>query len=290
MRAMFRNFLYFLAGKISRITKNYLKEENLRRAQGETRKWEKRFKEKESFQFSLSSNVKIQLYKDSVLSRHIFNGFEQQEINYLTSVLKKGDIFIDIGSNIGLFSLLASEIVGDTGMILSYEPSPSTFLRLKENIEINHFKNIEARNLGVSNQSGELMLHISQNGHDAWNSFAPSEDNKLEKVVMVPVTTLDKELENINKSQIKAVKIDVEGWEKYVLLGGKRFFKEYQPIVMVEFTEQNTFNAGYSIHEIYDLLELWGYQWFCFIDGELIPERKRIHYPYNNLVAIKNSG
>lgn len=287
IKRLFRNFLYSLAGRIFRITRNYQRKENSRRAQEATEEWEKQFGGKESIKFSLKSTVNIFLYKDSVLSRNIYNGFEQEEIKYLISVLKEGDIFLDIGSNIGLFSLLISERVGDTGKVLSYEPSPSTFLRLKENIVLNNFNNIEARNLGLSNQTGKLILHTSQNGYDAWNSFAPSEDDKLEKEILVPVSTLDKELENINLSQIKAVKIDVEGWEKHVLLGGEVFFKEFNPIVMVEFTEQNTFNAGYSVHEIYDLLVLWGYQWYGFYNGKLIPEKKKLHYPYNNLVAIK---
>jgi hypothetical protein len=134
-----------------------------------------------------------------------------------------------------------------------------------------------------------LTFYISENGHDAWNSFAPSQDNKLEKEIKVPVSTLDFELENIDKSKIALVKIDVEGWEKFVLYGGKDFFSNYNPIVMVEFTEENTFNAGYQVHDIYDIMEDFGYVWHKIYNGKLVLESKKMRYPYDNLIAIKNS-
>lgn len=138
-------------------------------------------------------------------------------------------------------------------------------------------------------QVDELNFYISENGHDAWNSFAPSQDNKLGKEIQVTVSTLDFELSNFNKSLIKLVKMDVEGWEKFVLLGGKDFFINYNPIVMVEFTEENTFNAGYPVHEIYDIMQNLGYSWYRIIDGKLDKEVKKMYYPYDNLIAIKEN-
>jgi aryl-phospho-beta-D-glucosidase BglC (GH1 family) len=147
--------------------------------------------------------------------------------------------------------------------------------------------NIQAINCGLSNESGELNFYISDNGYDAWNSFAPSADNKLQRTIKVNVSTLDKELKDVDKAKIKLVKIDVEGWEKFVLKGGEIFFNNYCPIIMVEFTDENTFNAGYSVHEIYDTMVNYGYEWYTIKNGELIKELKRLYYPYNNLIAIK---
>ena len=237
----------------------------------------------------MNSKLKINLYKDSILSKLIYEGFEKEETGYVISKLNEGDIFIDIGTNIGLFSLIASQIVGEKGKVISFEPTPSTFSRLIENIEINNLKNIDARNIGLSDKSDELTFYMSKNGHDAWNSFAPSLDNKLEKEIKVPESTLDFELENIDKSKITLVKIDVEGWEKFVLYGGKDFFVNYNPIVMVEFTEENTFNAGYAVHDIYDIMQDFGYVWHKIYDGKLVLESKKMHYPYDNLIAIKNN-
>jgi FkbM family methyltransferase len=283
----FKRPFYNIAGKISKIMKGFQKREDDKINRVGNESWNKLFNENGLFEFNLNNDVKINLYKDSVLSRLIYNGFEKEETDYVISVLSEGDIFIDVGANIGLFSLLASKIVGNAGRVLCYEPAPITFSRLKENVQLNNLKNIDIRNIGLSNKKGELIFYISNNGHDAWNSFAPSQDNKLESSIQVPVSTVDIELENVDKSRIKIVKIDVEGWEKFVLHGGKNFFVNYNPIVMVEFTEENTFNAGYPVYDIYNIMEDFGYVWYIIHKGKLVKEKKRLHYPYDNLIAIK---
>lgn len=284
----FKRPFYNIAGKISKIMRDFQRIQDDKVTKIVNESWSKLFKDNDFFEFKLNNDVKINLYRDSVLSRLIYDGFEKVETDYLSSVLAKGDVFIDIGANVGLFGLLASPIVGADGLVVCFEPSPLTFKRLEENVELNKFENIDIRNIGLSNSSGNLSFFVSQNGYDAWNSFAPSQDNKLESSIRVPVSTLDIELKDIDKSKIKLVKIDVEGWEKFVLYGGKDFLVKYNPIVMVEFTEENAFNAGYAVHEIYDLMQVFGYVWYTIKNGELIAETKKLYYPYNNLIAIKN--
>lgn len=285
----FKRPFYYTAGKISRIMMDFQKKQDDKVTRTINESWNRLFDENNFFEFNLDNNVIIKLYKDSVLSRLIYDGFEKEETDYLTSILSEGDTFIDVGANIGLFSLIASKIVGNNGLVICFEPSPITFNRLVENVKLNNLKNIDLRNIGLSNVKDELTFYMSDNGYDAWNSFAPSEDNKLENSIQVLVSTLDAELQNVEKSKIKLIKIDVEGWEKFVLKGGSEFFANYSPIVMVEFTEENTFNAGYAVHELYDIMKDLGYEWYTINKGELILETKRLHYPYNNLIAIKNS-
>ncbi len=285
----FKRPFYYTAGKISRIMRDFQKHQDNKIILAANKSWNSLFNEYGFFEFNLNNDVKINLYKDSVLSRLIYDGFEKEETEYLAKTLKRGDIFVDIGSNIGLFSLLASKIVGIEGRILSFEPAPLTFSRLNENVKLNNLKNIDIRNIGLSNKKGELTFYVSNNGYDAWNSFAPSQDNKLESSIQVPVSTLDAELKDIDKSKIKLVKIDVEGWEKFVLFGGEDFFVNYNPVVMLEFTEENTFNAGYAVYEIYDIMQDFGYIWYRINKGKLVKEEKKIHYPYDNLIAIKDN-
>lgn len=249
-------------------------------------KWEKLFNGQEKIVFDLNDEIKINLYKDSVLSQFIHSGFEKEEIQFLLETLKEGDTFLDVGSNVGLFSLYASKKVGQNGQVICFEPTPITYSRLTENIQLNHFTNIEARNIGLSNEEGELKFYYSDKGFDAWNSFAP--DSRLKNHIVIKSSTLDLQLENVDKNRIKLVKIDVEGWEKFVIQGGKQFFEKYAPIVMVEFTEENTVNAGYSIHDIFTEMENNGYQWYEFSNGKLVKETRKQNYPYSNLIAIKS--
>lgn len=276
--------------KINSYTNNYIKKKKLELEKYNDEIWNDKFKNSNKIIYNLTEKSSIYLYNDSVLSRLIFDGFEKEEIDFLTQNLKNGDIFIDIGANVGLFSLLASPLVGNSGKVIAFEPSPVTFERLKENIEYNKFENVEIVNKGISDKEGVLSINLYEEGYDAWNSFAPSPENfnKALKKHDVVVTTLDNELRNIDKSKIKLIKIDVEGWEKFVLNGAKDILENYAPIIMMEFTESNTFSAGYMVQELYDIMVEKGYTWYEFVEGKLLPSPKKIHYPYNNLFAIKN--
>ena len=251
--------------------------------------WGNLFKEQPEFLYALDGDVKIKMHRESILDRWIYNdGFEKDEAFFLNRLLKKGDTFVDVGSNVGYFTLQASKAVGNEGNVVCFEPSPVTYKRLLENIALNGFKNITAVNKGLSDKEGKMSLNISESGYDAWNTFAAVSDNKFHSTVSVEVSTLDKELSNFDKGKISLVKIDVEGWEKFALLGSKDFFTTYSPVLMIEFTEENTYAAGYFVQEIYDILAGWGYQWFRFENKTLTPEPRRLHYPYDNLIATKD--
>ena len=253
------------------------------------KQWKNYFLNDNKFIFKLRHNISIYLYNDSVLARLIYEGFEKNEIDYIEKSLNNGDIFVDIGANIGLFSLIASQLVGEKGKVISFEPSPITFNRLQENINLNKFSNIEVVNKGISDNVGKLSINLYEEGFDAWNSFAPpsANFNRPSKKIDVEVNTLDSELKRIDKNKIKIIKIDVEGWEKFVLLGAEDILTNYSPIIMMEFTESNTFSAGYMVQDLYDILVAKGYIWHEIINGELHPSPKKLHYPYNNLIAIK---
>ena len=261
---------------------------NKRKSVIKDKKWSEKFSNHSSLLYELDNTIKINLYKASILSRLIFEGFEKDEIEFMTKVIKEGDILIDVGANIGLFSLIASKIVGKYGKVISFEPSPQSYLRLLENIDTNNFTNIEARNIGLSDKQGKLTLNLSESGFDAWNTFATGEMDKFQNSIEVNVSTLDEELRQINKDKISFIKIDVEGWEKFVLEGGKEILQNYSPTLLIEFTETNTFAAGYSVHELYDAMINLNYAWYRYINGRLIFEEKKLHYPYDNLIATKN--
>ena len=103
----------------------------------------------------------------------------------------------------------------------------------------------------------------------------------------INVDTLDQFVAEKNIEHLDLIKIDVEGWEKFVLLGAEDILTNYSPIIMMEFTESNTFSAGYMVQDLYDILVAKGYIWHEIINGELHPSPKKLHYPYNNLIAIK---
>ncbi|MDR3653778.1 MAG: FkbM family methyltransferase [Paludibacter sp.] len=244
-----------------------------------------------SFEYNLSNNVKINLFKDSILCKYIYFSFEEVEISFIKKFLKRGDIFFDIGANIGLFSLHASPILGANGHIYSFEPTPETFTRLTRNIELNSFSNVTLENKGLSNKNEFLQFHVATNGFDAWNSFAIINELGNSDTIKVEVTTLDNYIDTQNISNINLIKLDVEGWELNVLKGAVSLLSSSNsPVLLVEFTETNAFAAGYYCGELFDYVKSFGYEWYAYDidDNKLTRQQKKLHYPYENLIAIKD--
>lgn len=242
----------------------------------------------------ITNSTKVICYLDSRLSELIYlNDFEAKEIGFIKSFLKLGDIFIDVGANTGLYTVLASELIGKSGKVYSFEPASKTYKRLLENIEFNNCDNVEVNQLGISDEKTVLSLNLSDDNYfEAWNSFGkPSRgDNFLNEEVKV--TTLDEYFNGIlseNNLQITLVKIDVEGWEKKVVLGFKNLLLKDIPIVLlVEFTEENAKNCNSSTEELYRLLEEYGFKWYKFQNNSIIDEPFSGPYVYSNLIAAKN--
>lgn len=255
--------------------------------------WNSSFQGKEFIIHQLDANLQIRLYKDSELNRYIFNGFEKTEINFLQKVLRPGDIFIDVGANIGLFSLYAARAVTEKGTVIAFEPTPEIYRRFVQNIELNDLINIVPVNIGLSDSATTLSLQVSENGLDGWNTFAKNAGNKFTTTIDVPVNTLDNYLKEseISAERIRFIKIDVEGWEIPVIRGALKTINASENIIlMVEFTESNASAAGYTTADLYDIITEQGFTWYIYNEhtNSLVPDPKRSSYPYNNLFAIKN--
>lgn len=287
-------FDIYVAQKIANLLDKYL----LYRQKNKITDWDSLFKnDKLFFEILLSGNIKFNLYKDSVLCKLIFNGFEEKEQLFITKFLKLGDTFFDIGANIGLHSLVAAEILKKDGHVYSFEPSRKTFERLQQSILINNFsETITGCNVGVSNKREKLILNESANGHDAWNSFAQMKHVSLPNKIEVETYRLDDFIKdkNITINDISLIKIDVEGWELMVLVGLDKLLDDadFNPCFMIEFTEENIFSAGYSSKELYNYLLDRGYAWFEYdgLSNTVSCSPLKAYYPYENLIAIKSNN
>ena len=241
--------------------------------------------------YNYQNIFKIRLYKDSYLSEDIYkNKFELDEAQFISDFLKEGDIFIDIGANIGLYTLMAAQKVGNQGKVYSFEPTGTTYKRLLENIEINRFNNIIPVNKALSDKNGRFEMNVSCDGFDGWNSFTKITRGSKSRTETVEATQVDSFF-NDDKiwDRISLIKIDVEGWEKFVMLGGDEHFKRAKsPVLIVEFVDQNIINAGYTCQELYQILVSCGYTLYSIKDRILEKEHVKENYVYSNLVAAKN--
>lgn len=239
----------------------------------------------------LPEGLKFLCSSDSVLDKMIFtNEFENDEIIFLNRFLKSGDQFIDIGANSGLFAVYAAKAVGNEGKVFAFEPTDTTYKKLRENIELNKFANIVTYQLAISSKNEVLEFYSLSEGFDAWNSFAKPIIKKKYTVLNVQAVQIDKFNEiGIDFNNSTLVKIDIEGWELQALKGGINCFKnENAPSLMIEFAEDHARNAGGSCRELYTFLESLGYKMFKYdkLKNNLFPT-PNLDYYYENIIATK---
>ncbi|MGQ0627760.1 MAG: FkbM family methyltransferase [Phycisphaerales bacterium] len=170
--------------------------------------------------------------------------------------LREGDLFVDIGANIGMTTLCAAACVGDGGRVVSFEPNPRVYERLTGHIASNALAaRVETRNLGLSDQPGELELFVPTHTGQASFAGADSADAVRHRV---PVRVGDAELTAL-PDRPTFIKIDVEGFEMHVLKGLSKTLESRRPAVVTECVERLFRRAGTSTAEIFAFMARHGY-------------------------------
>jgi len=153
---------------------------------------------------------------------------EQSDLVLLTELLKTGQTFIDCGANIGLWSLVAASTVQQSGKIYSFEPNPSTFKKLSDNVSLSKFKqNINLIASAVGNEQKSVLFHC-----DVAHNISHIANSSNESSIEVSVVAIDSILET---NIVHGIKIDVEGFELECLRGSEATLKRYNPWLCVEF-------------------------------------------------------
>jgi FkbM family methyltransferase len=161
--------------------------------------------------------------------RMYFSGLYEPNVTKLfKALIAPGDTVIDGGANIGYFSLLSSQYVGETGTVHAFEPVPSTFRALQRNIELNHRGNIVAQQMAISNNSAGLALELPQDEHsDNFKDWAASSVILGQgPIIQTPSCTLDEYAADHGIAQIKLAKLDLEGAEIHAIEGMRRLLRE----------------------------------------------------------------
>ncbi|MEO2049638.1 MAG: FkbM family methyltransferase [Pirellulales bacterium] len=147
--------------------------------------------------------------------------FDRYERTYIERNLPKDGVFIDIGANVGIYSLWAATLLGSNGTIVSFEPNPPAFERLSFNMDANkkirgsHWPKIKLLNTGVADRNGQFDLHLCP--ENLGESSLVLHATSCSRVNIPCVKLLDK-LTQLNISKIDILKIDIEGAEEKALL------------------------------------------------------------------------
>ena len=169
----------------------------------------------------------------------------------LYSLIKENYVCLDIGANIGETTLNFAQLA-NKGIIHSFEPVPYLFQRLKSNVALNNFQNIFIHNLALSDKEETLYFEIPNNNNSSGISLY-KEKSKTSSIVLS--TTIDQFVTDNKISNIDFIKIDVEGFENFVLNGGHHTIQKMKPIIVIEIDNQNLLQHQSSEKKIISKLQ-----------------------------------
>ncbi|MFD6192379.1 FkbM family methyltransferase [Streptomyces sp. NPDC060275] len=149
---------------------------------------------------------------------YLFGAWEPHLTAWLRRRLRPGDGFVDVGANIGVFSVLAARLVGDAGRVVAVEASPDVHRRLVENVRLNALGNIRALNAAVSDRPRTLTFALASSRNTGANSIVPY-DGPVESSFRTEARPLPELLDPPEIATARVIKIDVEGAEGSVVRG-----------------------------------------------------------------------
>ena len=199
---------------------------------------------------------------------YYFRSFDDDIFAFLRRYLQPGQVVVDVGANIGLYSAFAAKRIGPGGRVFSFEPNPDVFARLQANAA---GPNIRLLPSAVGPQSGSVGLCLNA---DTAKSSVMRHD-AVGPVTEVPCITLDAFLrENLGSRRVDFLKIDVEGFDYDVLAGARECLARQRfGLVQTECTERRT--------DMFRLLADAGYR-VCRLAGRgMVPLDARDDLPFN---------
>lgn len=165
------------------------------------------------------------------------NGFEKGEMSVFCNLMAFCNIFIDVGANTGVYSLIAGAA---NKQVYAFEPVPDIFVQLKRNIALNKFDNIDAIRSAVTSYDGTIDLYVPYSpGFPTSSSTLFGFRPPINKLV-VKAETLDRFVNDHKLPNVDLIKIDTEATEDKVLQGGIFTITNYRPVILCEVLKNTT--------------------------------------------------
>ncbi|MFG1417829.1 FkbM family methyltransferase [Xanthobacter sp. V0B-10] len=182
----------------------------------------------------------------------------EPELRYLDRFVAKGDVFVDVGANVGLFSL---KMAPRASRIVSVEPGKEAGDLLVHNAKLNDFKNVTLVRKGLADTAGKASLFHNPVGDDP-QAFSLVNDGAATEAEEVEITTLDTLVADLALPRVDSIKIDVEGAEQRVLAGGLKTISTWHPVIIFEMNCPALLSSGGDPAAPWNTLAGLGYRFF----------------------------
>lgn len=219
---------------------------------------DKRFPDKDTVVRINGHKLLVFSPRNNLIGRALYqNGvWEPPVTEAIEKLTRPGMIAIDVGADIGYYTLQMSRLVGPQGRVVAFEPIPDARRRLEHNIALNGCKNIEVSEYALGNQEGTVYLE---------DPFKKSRLNLTkssgeEGDIKVSIKRMDDLAEQMNLPSVDIVKMDIEGAEHEALLGMESILKKHHPILIVEVHNRFLPLFGTTAQDLLNWLKSLNYQ------------------------------
>ena len=214
----------------------------------------------------------------------LFGGFEPDETRFFADQIQPADICLDVGGNVGYFSLLMSRLAVD-GSVHVFEPIPVNAALIRANASLNGFGNLHVNNAAVGDHEGCVQFSVSLDS--AYSSMHATGRVSEKASIHVPMISLDHYISTASLPRIDVMKVDVEGAEDLVIRGGASFLADINRrprIVLLELYEGNLSAFDVSAATVIARMASFGYEPHVLRSGG----RRLVHYDVLQHSALHN--
>jgi FkbM family methyltransferase len=252
--------------------------------------------------FGFHSLVEVPWYRGSTIALDLTSDLgeaafadgscEPNELRFIAALLRSGMTTLDIGANIGWFTLLMAASVGATGRVVAFEPSPRERAVLNANVRRNGFAWVTIRAEALLETRSTASLHIADPVHSGQNTLGSFiyEGVRSVATVAVDAAPLDDLVEELHLDGLDFIKVDVEGAELRVLRGALATLRRYRPVLLLEVQEASLGHLGDDVASLVALLDREDYVICSFDDGSGLATLDPALPLSSNVVAVPHEA
>jgi FkbM family methyltransferase len=232
----------------------------------------------------LQPGVFIRLADVTVIENEILRQgvFERETVDLFSALLGPGMTVLDVGANIGQYTLIGAHRVGREGHVHAFEPTPRIAADLRANVALNLLENVTVNEVAIADAQGETLLFCTDPGSPGTNTIMNPVEHACGSV-KVPTVTLDQYLVERGISSVDVMKLDIEGAELLALRGARDLLcADRAPVIVLEVNPRTLSLSGGGADQLLGLLDEYGYSYYS-----IATYGARTHDPWENGFAAK---